>query len=270
VVKNLSPKLGSLVNTSSVTAWGDARPLDVVMDDMAANVTTGVVELSIGAFPVGNPDAILEAHRDKFVYIGHHAMPVGSGKMVRPTVGNEKEVLNTCARFDLSMYTGHAPNRKNTSYEQMLSWAASYYETLADAGVGFAVETMYVPQANDEAVKTGGYHLAHPHEVFQFAQWANDILGWEKPLLVDASHLHIGYRSGYWTEQDIVSLMESSWVAELHISENNGKTDSHTPLTVDHVVNAWVSNADVSHIPIIVDEGRRRGRPGKGQRRPQG
>jgi hypothetical protein len=251
--------LGSLVTAASTTAWGDARPLDVALADIAANTEASVVELSIGAFPVPNPDGVLDAYRDRFAYVGHHAMPVGAGSMVRPQVGAHEVVVATCRRFGLSRYTGHAPNRKQVDKRGFYDWAATYCDALNDAGVAFAVETMYVPQLRDEAVKSGGYHLSTPAEVFEFAQWAQE-RGWDQPLLVDVSHLHIGHRSGLWTENDIVELMASPWVSELHLSENDGRSDSHRPLTAGHIVHDWVAAADVSRIGLIVDEGRRRGR----------
>jgi hypothetical protein len=251
--------LGSLVTAASTTAWGDARPLDVALADIAESTTAGIVELSIGAFPVGNPDEVLDAHRDRFAYIGHHAMPVGVGRMIRPHVDAEREVAEVCERVGLSRYTGHAPNRRQVDAAGFYRWAGAYWETLGAVGVDFAVETMYVPQVRDEAVKSGGYHLSSPGEVFDFAMWAEG-QGWDRPLLVDVSHLHIGWRSGLWTEADIVELLESRWVAELHLSENDGRTDSHRPLTAGHIVHDWVARADVSCIPLVVDEGRRRQR----------
>lgn len=256
--------LGSLVTAASTTAWGDARPLDVTLADIAASTSATTVELSIGAFPVTNPDAVLDAHRDRFSFIGHHAMPIGSGSMIRPRVGEQAVVAETCRRFGLSRYTGHAPNRKQVDRRGFYDWSAAYADTLGAAGVGFAVETMYVPQVRDEAVKSGGYHLATPQEVFDFCQWA-EARGWEKPLLVDASHLHIGYQSGQWADTDIIALLESRWVSELHLSENDGRTDSHRPLTGDHVVHQWVAAADMSRVPLVVDEGRRRGRKQAGR-----
>lgn len=252
-----SPFLNGSAVAASTTAWGDARPLDVVLCDIAASTTASVVELSIGAFPVLNPDEVLDVHRDRFCFIGHHSMPVGDGVMLRPVVGGEKSIVSACRRFGLSSFSGHPPNRKHVDTKGFYRWAESYFEALQSVGVGFAVETMYVPQVRSEAVKTGGYHLASFEEVVTFGEWAEGI-GWERPLLVDVSHLHIGYRSGLWTRQNIADILESGWVSEIHLSENDGKTDSHRPLSAEHVIHGWVAAADISHVPLVVDEGRRR------------
>lgn len=254
-----SPLLANPGIVASTTAWGGARRLDEVLDDIAANTSATVVELAIGALPVGDPDATLDRHRGRFTFIGHHTVPLGAGTNLRPGVGDEAAIVDACRRFGLGSYSGHPPNRKVASSAGFYQWAAAYHETLTNAGVGFSVETMYVPQVRGEMVKTGGYHLATPSEVFDFCEWASQ-RGWERPLLVDASHLHIGWRSGLWTDQQVRELLNSPWVAELHISENDGKTDSHRPLTDSHRVAGWLAGVDTSAIPVVVDEGRRRSR----------
>lgn len=245
---------------ASTTSWGNADPLDRVLQRIANRTEATVVELAIGAKPISNPHDVIDRWRDRFEFIGHHTIPLGENENLRPTIGNHKTILSTCKDFALTSYSGHPPNKKHSNWNEFLGWASSYHDLLVADGISFAVETMYVPRLRSEHVTTGGYHLATPKEVFDFCLWAENF-GWKKPLLVDASHLHIGYCGGQWAEKDIKELLASTFISELHISENDGMKDSHRPLTPSHKVSTWLENLDMSTISYVVDEGRRRPSP---------
>lgn len=250
------PDIKKLFSVASTTGWGAADTLDVVLDRISKNVATATVELSIGAKPVGNPDDVLDRFRSRFEFIGHHAMPLGEHTMVRPFIGRQDQLVGVCHRFGLRQYTAHPPNRKQVDLQGFYRWAAEHYEALNANNIKFGVETMYVPQCRNEAIRSGGYYLSTPSEVEEFVLWAEQ-QGWIKPLLVDASHLHIGYRAGLWTQEQIKEIISSSFVLELHLSENDGVKDSHSPLTGEHIVTHWLSQVDISEIEVVVDEGKR-------------
>lgn len=241
---------------ASTTSWGNAMTLDKVLRRIADNTDAQVVELAIGARPVADPHLVLDRWRERFEFIGHHTIPLGHNGNFRPTIGEHTNIAATCDAFRLRTYSGHPPNRKNATWNEFLDWAAAYHDTLEEQNVSFSVETMYVPRIRNEATKTGGYHLATPSEVFDFCLWARN-RGWDKPLLVDVSHLHIGYHGGQWTKKDVLELLSSPFIAELHISENDGTQDSHRPLTSRHEIFSWIENLDMTKIDYVVDEGRR-------------
>jgi hypothetical protein len=245
---------------ATTTAWGDGDPLDVVLDRIAAHdVDVQVVELAIGARSVVGVHALLAQWASTFTFIAHHTAPVTDTGTLRPDLhADPAAVARALNDAGVAVYSGHPPSRKFASPEQMWDWAVRWWDTLAQAGISWSVETMYVPRTRDEERSTGGYHLATPAEVWSFCERASAV-GWEHPLLVDASHLHIGWCGGSWTEADVCEVIASAPASELHISTNDGRRDIHAPLETTDRVWSWVE-PHLDRYTYVVDEGRRRGR----------
>lgn len=134
----------------------------------------------------------------------------------------------------------------------MWDWAFAWHDALGAVGVEFRVETMYRPRTRDEHELTGGYHLDDAVSVLRFAG-AAAARGWPRPLLVDASHLHIGFCGGQWTSGDVVELLASGLSDHLHVSANDGRRDAHTPVPAGHVVESWVV-PHLDRFAVVVDE----------------
>jgi sugar phosphate isomerase/epimerase len=243
---------------ATTTAWGDADPLDVVLQRIADHdLAVDLVELSIGARHIPNGPDVIADWSDRFTFIAHHTAPVGPGMSLRPSLNASPDAAaRLLNELGIRRYTGHPPNRRDTDVDEMLTWAQTWFETLAAAGISWSVETMYVPRTRDEAETSGGYHLSTPAEVWSFVEWASSV-GWDDPLLIDASHLHIGWCGGQWTEVDIVRLLADAPCTELHISTNDGRRDLHSPLMRDDLIWGWVA-PHLERFDIVVDEGRRR------------
>ncbi len=243
------------MNVATTTAWGNADPLDEVLDRIAANHdhTVRTVELSIGALPVARPNELAERwhYRERFDFIAHHAFPGGPGRMLRPGSPDLAWWLWT---WRVRRYSAHPPARKHC--DDMWAWAQSMRESLAEYRIAFAVETMYEPRTRSEAESTGGHHLSTPAEVMDFCDRAAAD-GWKRPLVIDASHLHIGWCGGTWTEGDIDRLLGAGLADELHVSMNDGRRDLHQPLDPTHRIASWV-NPHIDKFAFVVDEGRRR------------
>lgn len=244
---------------ASTTAWGMGDPLDVVLERIAASTTATTVELSIGARPVADPRALLEAHAERFSYLAHHTSPILARAELRPTEDRLATAAATLAALGITRYTVHPPHRRHVpTVAELDTWAWRWHDALADAGIAFRLETMYRPRLHDEALRTGGYHLDTADAVHRFCDQAV-ARGWDTPLLIDASHLHIGWAGGDWTEAAIDDLLGAGLSDHLHVSANDGRADHHTLVPHHHRVASWIA-PHRHRFAIVVDEARRRAR----------
>lgn len=241
---------------ATTTAWGCADPLDVVLDRIARNTDVHRVELSIGARPVGDPWTVLDRWRHRFAFQAHHTAPIGAGCHVRPDVtADPVRAVAAVVAAGCDRYSGHPPNRNTVTWDGFLRWALTWWETCAAEGVNWSVETMYVPRLRDEQERSGGYWLATPFEVWEFCRHAT-AAGWDRPLLVDASHMRIGVAGGGWTAHDVAEVFACAPVQAVHVSTNDGRRDEHLPAPPDSEVWRWVlPHAD--RYGWCVDEGKR-------------
>lgn len=253
-----APLLDAVDAVASTTAWGLGDRLDVVLDRIATQTSASWVELAIGARPVPDPAAVLDRFADRFSYLAHHTVPVLPSAELRPRPELLRTAVRTLASLGIERYTVHPPHRKLMPAEAaMWDWAWRWHDTLADAGIAFRLETMYHPQAAAEHRETGGYHLDTPASVDRFCDQARS-RGWDTPLLIDISHLHIGLHSGRWTAADVDALLVAGVSDHLHVSTNDGIHDRHAPVAPGD----WVQQRVAAHLDrftIVVDEARRRG-----------
>lgn len=247
-----------MFDTATTTAWGDADMLDVALDRIVANhADVRAIELSIGARPVPNPAQVLEPYRDRGIeLIAHHTAPIGDGYHMRPDLRTAPHVVAAqCAELGIVRFTGHPPHRRFVDWDGMIDWSFRWAEVLAEFGISFAVETMYRPRDRNEVASTGGYHLATPFEVWEFCRAATD-RGWGDPLLIDTSHLNIGWHGGDWTVGDIDEVLRDAPCAEIHVSVNDGRRDLHSPAGPADQTWLW-AEPYLDRFRWVVDEGRR-------------
>lgn len=220
--------------TETTTAWGAGLPLDAALDRLfTERPDTKCVELSVGTRP-GDP-SLLDRYPD-VKFIGHHVFPLGQ-RNLRPNSRDKDELIDMLVATGIKRYTAHPPHKKFTrGLAGLHEWCRSWHDSLAEHGIEFAVETMYTPRDRKEREVSGGYFLSTPTEVWEFVEWAD----WDDPLVLDASHLYIGWSGGVWTDQDIYDLLMYAPAKEIHISENDGRRDLHRPLSERHKVSEWV------------------------------
>lgn len=240
----------------SVTGWGGARPFDEAFADVVKEATSGVVQLAIGARPVENPLAIMKRHNVEV--IAHHTIPLGENRVLRPGK-DPSNLVEVLTRAGIRRYSAHPPPRNQANDSELLQWAKTWHDALASAGIAFALETMYPTKCESEAPE--GWHLDNPSSVHRFLDGAAK-MNWERPLVVDGAHLHIGMTSKTWTGRDVAELVErcvqDALCAEAHVSSNDGVRDRHEPPGKHPDVDEFVWNVAKSIEPLyIVDEGRR-------------
>ena len=241
---------------ATTTAWGGGDPLDIVLERIAANTDATRIELSIGARPVADPIEVLARWADRFQFQAHHSAPIGAGVHIRPTISADPHAaVAAVVAAGCDRYSGHPPAQRDATWEQMIGWALRWWEACSAAGVHWSVETMYVPRTRKEHETSGGYWLTTPAEVWEFCRIMVGY-GWTDPLLIDVSHLHIGWHGGQWTEGDICELLASAPASGAHVSMNDGRRDEHRPAGSDELAWRWLApHAD--RFDWIVDEGKR-------------
>lgn len=242
-----------MVLVETTTAWGVGLPLEAALDRLFENrPDTTHVELSVGAR--SGPVSTLAKWPD-VTFLGHHLLPLGS-RALRPNSRDKDDLIRTLGEAGITRYTAHPPHQRFVrGLTGLHQWCESWLSALTDAGIEFAVETMYTPRNRQEEEQSGGYFLSTPTEVWDFVSWAKSI-GWEQPLVLDASHLFIGWSGGTWTDDDVMNLLDYGPADEIHISENDGRRDLHRPLTLGHKVSQWLANDTLSRYRYVVPEGK--------------
>ncbi len=244
-----------MVIAETTTAWGMSLPLDAALERIFENrPDTTHVELSVGARP--GPVSTLDRWPD-VTFIGHHLLPLGE-RSLRPNARDRDDLIGTLIEAGITRYTAHPPHQRFVRGKTGLyQWCESWLTRLGAAGIEFAVETMYTPRNRQEQEQSGGYFLSTPGEVWDFVTWAQSI-GWNQPLVLDASHLYIGWSGGTWTDDDVMNLLDYGPADEIHISENDGRRDLHRPLTFQHKVSTWLTDYTLTRFAYVVPEGKHR------------
>ncbi len=73
------------------------------------------------------------------------------------------------------------------------------------------------------------------------------------PLAVDISHVHIQRTQGAMTEHTWRRLQDYPGIAEVHVSANNGRHDSHLPLRTDTFGLAWARERLAGGDPVVLE-----------------
>jgi hypothetical protein len=242
------------MHVQSTTAWAHGALLDETLERIASESDATVVEISIGAKPIADPEACLARFAHRFSFMAHHTTPVLPMCELRPATHTPDQVCEALKRFNITRYTIHPPTRRTHSDAEFLEWAWFWHDSLAENGIETRLETMYQPRDHLEALRTQGYHLDSALDTHHFVELAAS-RGWETPLLVDVSHLNIGLHGGTWRHSEVRELLAGHASDHFHVSSNDGRRDSHLPLTLHDPL--WDLVALIPETAIQVDEARR-------------
>lgn len=121
----------------------------------------------------------------------------------------------------------HPPYRKEVDFKTWLRIAQAYPE--------LTYETMWGP-----------YLLSTDDELFA-------AMSARLKLAVDTSHLKIQLQSGAVSEFAVRHLMEYDRIEEIHVSDNNGKSDSHRPITRETYGLRWAQERGDAGVPVILE-----------------
>ena len=84
----------------------------------------------------------------------------------------------------------------------------------------------------------------------------NYIMDLKNPIALDISHLNILNKQGHINKKTLNRLLEYDKIEEIHISDNDGKRDSHHYISKDtYLLKDWVKERynDNKDIPIILE-----------------
>jgi len=72
-------------------------------------------------------------------------------------------------------------------------------------------------------------------------------------LAVDVSHIHIQRSAGVLSAETWRRLQRYESIAELHVSNNSGRVDSHRPLNRDSFGLAWARERASAGLPLVLE-----------------
>ena len=234
----------------STSGYGGIR-LDQALEDISkAGITH--VELSVGC--LGNsrtPELLTEYYNKGFKFIPHHNSPI-DGKshpidLCKKVPTNYfTKVFEFCKAVGAGHYSVHGgsydPSEINYT-QAMNNYITNLYQAknlASQYGIELAVETMYPTKRGAKFV------LDTAESILDFRVHHPDI-----GLVVDCAHVNIMMHQGVATSSFLRTLLDDEKVVEIHLSENDGIHDHHTPITR----NAWFWGALRSRpdVPIICE-----------------
>lgn len=229
----------------STSAIAYNRTMAEVVSELIDLKTNGV-ELAIGPRP--SPSAVTEIER---------AVDAGMNVSAHANFAMDKfyhqdrdfiDIINFCVSMGIKTYSVHAPRKKDLTLAQFDTWYKTRIGIALDAGINFAIETMYPMDSNP-------YWLDSAWEVYDYIYQTQKI-GTFKPIIADVAHLQICKNLGYWPENLILDLLKSDYVLEYHFSDNDGKRDVHKPYKpgTNNQIDSWMSAIPPNS--TLVDEGR--------------
>ncbi|AVP99265.1 hypothetical protein C7S18_19770 [Ahniella affigens] len=140
----------------------------------------------------------------------------------------KQRVWEDSGRCRVSSDSVHPPTERDPAF-------AVWWEAIRDDSRPAIYETMYP-----------GYRLGCGDEV----ERAMDM---GLRLAVDVSHIHIQRRAGVLSEKTWRRLQQYAGISELHVSDNEGRIDSHRPLTLNTFGLGWAKERAGSSIPLVLE-----------------
>lgn len=126
------------------------------------------------------------------------------------------------------------------AFYDFLEVTSDYEELYEDGESQLCFEIMYNPKE---------YPLSDDDSI-------NYIMDLKNPIALDISHLNILNKQGHINKKTLNRLLEYDKIEEIHISDNDGKRDSHHYISKDtYLLKDWVKERynDNKDIPIILE-----------------
>ena len=213
------------------------------------------VELAIGVPAVTSQAAILSRLKAQgWEFRVHHNFAMeGFGKPIDLCFGLDErqmtDLLDLCCRTGSPVYSIH-PGLYRDAVDRIHAQARftenlRRLRALAEArGILLAVETMYpTPRHTPRYLADDDSGL----------QWLMSLAETEDVgLVVDAAHLNIGLTQGRVTMETALRLFSHRRTAEVHVSDNDGVHDIHTPMRPE----SWFWSAVhelPSTVPVVIE-----------------
>ncbi len=176
-------------------------------------------EVGIQLTPGNVPDPSLAGELAHALVRTHHGFSWSAMK---------QRVWDDSGRCRVSADSVHPPTEKEPAY-------ALWWEAIGEQSQPAIYETMYP-----------GYRLGSGEEI----ERAMD-LGLN--LAVDVSHIYIQRSAGVLSAGTWRRLQRYAGIAELHVSDNAGRIDSHRPLTANTFGLGWARERASTGLPIVLE-----------------
>ncbi len=210
------------------------------------------VELAIGVKPSPNTTAILRHYQDQGMkYRAHHAIvweehrPFNLAQSLN--VPYFERLTDWLAMMNIQAYSVHAGSyppagNRSIAWFTFLENLACLLQLCRDRRIRLGVETMYPALAGEGKQ----YFLQDAPEVDQVLH-ALPELG----LVVDMAHLNLWQHTPVEVKLNLLQQY-SHRLLEVHVSDNDGHRDSHTPI---HKHTWWVSHAALMppDVPVVLE-----------------
>jgi sugar phosphate isomerase/epimerase len=140
----------------------------------------------------------------------------------------KQRVWDDSGRCRVTADSVHPPTDREPAFE-------SWWQALRESSGSAIYETMYP-----------GYRLGNGEEIERAMDEGLS-------LAVDVSHVHIQRSSGAMTPDTWRRLQRYAAIAELHVSDNSGRIDSHRPLTLATFGLGWAKERASTGIPLVLE-----------------
>lgn len=210
------------------------------------------IEVSVGTKPGDNSNEVLQREIDSGVnLLWHHNIPID----------NRYNFINLCEKFDEKLFrrifswcvksqSGHFsvhgglfdPN-KMTRSKAMSRFANNYQMSVnlgKEFGIKMGIETAY-PTLNGQQ-----YVLDSESDIKTFVEMFP-----ETGLVLDFAHVKIQQHSDLARESLIDFMLNSRNLMEIHVSENDGRSDSHTQIL--RASRFWDKVKSRKDVPIVIE-----------------
>jgi sugar phosphate isomerase/epimerase len=233
----------------STSGYGGVPLREALRDFEMAGITN--VELSVGAPGDKNTATLLDKYIEKgFKFIPHHNAPIdGRSHPIDLCKDVPEAYLHNVFEFCISAGSPHysvhggsfsSDEKRQVAFGKFILNINKVNQMAAQYGTKVAVETMYPTRTGAKFV------LSSETEVKIFNQMFPDI-----PFILDFAHLQIMIQQGTATPKLIQYMLDLPNLLEIHISENDGVHDHHTPVTrQSYFWNMLQSRPDV---PVVME-----------------
>lgn len=234
----------------STSGYGSIPLRDALVDFEKAGITQ--VELSVGCpGDAGTRSLLSKKIQQGWRFIPHHNSPI-DGKShsidLCRHVPEEyfRDVFRFCQEAGSTHYSVHGGSfdpdytKRAKAFGQFMINIDKARSIALEYGVELAIETMYPTQRGAKFV------LDSETEVKIFNQMFPEV-----PYIMDFAHVQIMIQQGTAKPSLIQYLLDLPNLMEIHISENDGVHDHHTPVTRQSYF--WNMLQSRSDIPIVCE-----------------
>ena len=234
----------------SLSAYGGVTTREALTTFWQAGIRH--VELAIGPKPDADASlAIRDFQQLGMVYRAHHAFVWESyhtpfNLAERFDYEHFVKLTDWLADYGITAYSVHGGNYRNDSkidaYAKFIENIYKLHLLCQERDIILGVETMYAMPPGSPSQNL----LDNSEDIKQFCKDAKEI-----KLVVDLAHLNIWHRNSIEEKLEILKILPQD-ILEIHISDNDGMRDIHSPITDKTWWLPWIEMVPVE-VPLVLE-----------------